>query len=108
MILEEGVAFQPCIAGSGSPDRHVAGSRSIGLGFGRSGVGESVMTNGHVFAGVVRWPGGGNLNAPPDTLGGVFRLGLGETRWEHMTAGLPEICHVPCLTVDPHDFRRLM
>jgi photosystem II stability/assembly factor-like uncharacterized protein len=65
------------------------------------------MTNGHVFAGVVRWPGGGNLNPPPDTLGGVFRLGVGETRWEHMTAGLPEICHVPCLTADPHDSRRI-
>ena len=65
------------------------------------------MTNGHVFAGVVRWPGGGNLNASPDTLGGVFRLGVGETQWEHMTAGLPEICHVPCLTADPHDSRRI-
>src|SRR3954468_13392647 len=86
---------------------YVARLGCIGLGFGRTGVGESVMTNGHVFAGVVRWPGGGNLNAPPGTLGGVFRLGVGETRWEHMTAGLPEICHVPCLTADPHDSRRI-
>ena len=35
------------------------------------------MTKGHVFAGVVRWPGGGSMAAPPDTLGGVFRLAVG-------------------------------
>ena len=65
------------------------------------------MTNGHVFAGVVRWPGGANMVAPPETLGGVFRLGVGESEWEHMTRGLPAECHVPCITVDPHDANRV-
>lgn len=65
------------------------------------------MTNGHVFAGVVRWPGGANMVAAPGTLGGVFRLGVGESVWEHMTRGLPAECHVPCITVDPHDARRV-
>ena len=32
---------------------------------------------------------------------------VGEIQLEHMTAGLPEICHVPCLTADPHDSRRI-
>ena len=65
------------------------------------------MSVGFVYAGVVRWPGGGQMTAPPDTLGGVFRLGVGGSDWEHMTQGLPEECHVPCITVDPHDGRRI-
>lgn len=65
------------------------------------------MAQGHVFAGVVRWPGGGRMDAPPDTLGGVFRRPVGGGEWEHLTRGFPEICHVPCLTVDPHDARRI-
>ena len=65
------------------------------------------MSSGHVFAGVVRWPGGANMSSPPNTLGGVFRLGIGDTRWEQMTKGLPEDCHVPCITVDPHDGGRI-
>ncbi len=65
------------------------------------------MAQGHVFAGVVRWPGGANMIAPPDTLGGVFRAAVGDTRWEHMTNGLPAECHVPCITVDPHDRSRI-
>ena len=65
------------------------------------------MSQGHVFAGIVRWPGGGQLTAPPDTLGGVFRMAVGGGEWEHMTRGLPEECHVPCLTVDPHDGNRI-
>ena len=65
------------------------------------------MAQGHVFAGVVRWPGGANLSAPPDTLGGVFRLPVGGRQWEHLTSGFPEVCHVPCITVDPHDGRRI-
>jgi photosystem II stability/assembly factor-like uncharacterized protein len=65
------------------------------------------MSEGYVFAGVVRWPGGSAMTAPPDTLGGVFRLAVGGDRWEHMTRGLPAECHVPCLTVDPHDSSRI-
>src|SRR5918911_722079 len=65
------------------------------------------MADSHVFAGVVRWPGGASMAAPPGTLGGVFRLPLGGTEWEHVTRGLPEECHVPCLTVDPHDPARI-
>ena len=65
------------------------------------------MSKGQVFAGVVRWPGGGNMTAPPDTLGGVFRLDVGGSQWEHLTQGLPAECHVPCLTVDPHDSNRI-
>jgi photosystem II stability/assembly factor-like uncharacterized protein len=65
------------------------------------------MNNLHVFAGVVRWPGGANMTSPPDTLGGVFRLNVGDNRWEQMTGGLPADCHVPCITVDPHDSQRV-
>ena len=65
------------------------------------------MSKSHVFAGVVRWPGGANMTAPPDTVGGVFRMGVGETQWEQMTNGLPAECHVPCITVDPHDGNRV-
>ena len=65
------------------------------------------MANGHIFAGVVRWPGGADLTAPPDTLGGVFRLAVGGTAWQHVTDGLPAECHCTCLTVDPHDAGRI-
>ncbi|WP_187830249.1 WD40/YVTN/BNR-like repeat-containing protein [Siccirubricoccus phaeus] len=65
------------------------------------------MDKGQVFAGVVRWPGGANMASPPDTLGGVFRLNVGESEWEHVTRGLPAECHVPCVSVDPHDPRRV-
>ncbi|MSP00588.1 MAG: hypothetical protein EXR07_06000 [Acetobacteraceae bacterium] len=65
------------------------------------------MSKGHVFAGVVRWPGGANMSSPPGTVGGLFRLGIGETQWEQMTSGLPADCHVPCVTVDPHDGNRI-
>ncbi len=65
------------------------------------------MSKGNVFVGVVRWPGGGSMIAPPDTLGGVFRLAVGGSEWEHLTQGLPTECHVPCLTVDPHDANRI-
>jgi photosystem II stability/assembly factor-like uncharacterized protein len=65
------------------------------------------MAQGQVFAGVVRWPGGANLAPPPDTLGGVFRMPVGGSQWEHLTRGLPAECHVPCITVDPHDGNRI-
>jgi photosystem II stability/assembly factor-like uncharacterized protein len=62
------------------------------------------MSKGHVFVGVVRWPGGANMASPPGTLGGVFRMPVGGGGdWEHVTRGLPEDCHVPAVTVDPHD-----
>ncbi len=65
------------------------------------------MSKGQAFAGVVRWPGGARMESMPDTLGGVFRLELGGSEWEHLTRGLPAECHVPCITVDPHDAKRL-
>lgn len=65
------------------------------------------MSKGHVFAGVVRWPGGGQQSAPPDTLGGIFRMPVGGDTWEHLSRGLPDECHVPCLTVCPHDGNRI-
>ncbi len=65
------------------------------------------MSQAQVFAGVVRWPGGTNLASPPGTLGGVFRLAVGCTEWQHLTQGLPAECHVPCITVDPHDSSRI-
>jgi photosystem II stability/assembly factor-like uncharacterized protein len=65
------------------------------------------MSQGNVFAGVVRWPGGANMSSPPDTLGGIFRMPVGGGDWQQMTRGLPAECHVPCLTVDPHDGRRI-
>jgi hypothetical protein len=65
------------------------------------------MGQGSVFAGVVRWPGGANMSAPPNTVGGVFRLTEGATAWEQVTNGLPADCHVPCVTADPHDPNRI-
>ena len=65
------------------------------------------MSNGQVFAGVVRWPGGANMSSPPGTLGGVFRLNIGESEWQHVTNGLPEECHVPVVTACPHDRARV-
>jgi hypothetical protein len=65
------------------------------------------MTQGHVFAAVVRWPGGANMTAPPGTLGGVFRLPVGGTEWEHVTRGFPTECHVPVITACPHDPNRI-
>ncbi len=65
------------------------------------------MSKSNVFAGVVRWPGGGSLVPPPGTLGGVFCMPVGGSEWQHMTRGFPEEVHVPCLTVDPHDASRI-
>ena len=56
-----------------------------------------------VYAGVTRWGGGGSKAAKPDTLGGVFRMKLGDYRWEHMMTGFPEVVHVHCITVHPKD-----
>jgi photosystem II stability/assembly factor-like uncharacterized protein len=62
-----------------------------------------MAAKGHVFVGVVRWPGGANMASPPGTLGGVFRMPVGGGEWEHATRGLPGDCHVPAIAVDPHD-----
>jgi len=56
-----------------------------------------------VYAGVTRWGGGASKTAKPDTLGGVFRMKLGEYRWEHLMNGFPDIIHVHCITVHPND-----
>src|SRR3712207_4514062 len=96
-------------AAASRPAPHpVAAGRPRGLGSPqRPAGGGTAMADGHVFAGAVRWPGGASMEAPPDTLGGVFRLAVGGTEWEHVTRGLPAECHVPCLTVDPHDGSRI-
>jgi len=57
----------------------------------------------YVYAGVTRWGGGGSKTAKPDTLGGVFRIKLGEYRWDHLMNGFPEVVHVHCITVHPKD-----
>lgn len=55
------------------------------------------MTNdsapGYVFAGLTRWTAG--------TQNGLFRMAIGENRWERMANGLPEEAYVMCITVDP-------
>jgi photosystem II stability/assembly factor-like uncharacterized protein len=56
-----------------------------------------------VYAGVTRWGGGGSRAPKPDTLGGVFRMKLGEYRWDHLMNGFPEVVHVHCITVHPKD-----
>src|SRR5258708_1994891 len=56
-----------------------------------------------VYAGVARWGGGGSKTAKPDTLGGVFRMKLGEYHWEHVVNGFPDVVHAHCITVHPND-----
>ena len=55
----------------------------------------------YIYAGLTRWGGGGSQTAKPGTLGGVMRLRLGETEWEHMMIGFPEVVHVHCVTAHP-------
>lgn len=57
----------------------------------------------YVYAGAARWGGGGSQAVKPDTLGGVFRMKLGEYSWQHVVNGFPEIIHVHCITVHPTD-----
>ena len=61
-----------------------------------------MSASGTVYAGVTRWRGAETVE---DALSGVFRLraGDGATDWEHLTRGLPEGCHVPCVAVHPTD-----
>jgi photosystem II stability/assembly factor-like uncharacterized protein len=61
----------------------------------------SESQNIYVYAGANRWGGGGSQSAKPDTLGGVFRLRVGDSSWEHMMTGFPEVVHVHCVTVHP-------
>jgi photosystem II stability/assembly factor-like uncharacterized protein len=49
----------------------------------------------YVFAGVTRWKLG--------TQNGLFRLAVGEDRWERIGNGLPPDAFVMCVTVDPLD-----
>ncbi|HSV81230.1 MAG TPA: hypothetical protein VLK85_18695 [Ramlibacter sp.] len=49
----------------------------------------------YVFAGVTRWKAG--------TRHGLFRLTVGEDRWERITSGLPEAAFVMCISVHPQD-----
>ncbi len=57
----------------------------------------------YVYAGVTRWGGGGSKAAKPDTLGGVFRMKLGDYHWEHAVNGFPDVVHVHCITPHPKD-----
>jgi hypothetical protein len=57
----------------------------------------------YVYAGLTRWGGGGSKTAKPNTLGGVFRMKVGDYKWQHMMQGFPEVVHVHCLTVHPED-----
>jgi photosystem II stability/assembly factor-like uncharacterized protein len=43
----------------------------------------------------------GAAQSKPGTLAGVFRLAVGEDRWEHLTKGLPEVTSVQAITVHP-------
>jgi hypothetical protein len=57
----------------------------------------------YVYAGVTRWTGGSARDARPDVLGDVFRMKVGEYKWQHMADGFPEVVHVHCLTAHPDD-----
>jgi|GEM_PF-60200 len=61
------------------------------------------QTQKYVYAGLTRWGGGGSKTAKPNTLGGVFRMTVGEFEWQHMMEGFPEVVHVHCLTAHPED-----
>lgn len=56
-----------------------------------------------VWAGVTRLAGGGASATTTETVGGVFRLEVGGDRWERLVVGIPEPCHVFCVTVSPLD-----
>ncbi len=51
-----------------------------------------------VWAGVTRLAGGGASVTTAETLGGVFRLEIGDNSWQHLVTGLPDPCHVFCIT----------
>lgn len=57
----------------------------------------------YVWAGVTRLAGGGASATTAETLGGVFRLELGGDTWQHLVAGLPDPCHVFCITPSRDD-----
>lgn len=70
-------------------------------------MGVNAVSNGrndvYIYAGVTRWGGGGSQAAQADTLGGVFRLKLGETSWTHSMAGFPDVVHVHCVVAHPEN-----
>src|SRR5262245_9771739 len=43
----------------------------------------------------------GGARSKAGTLGGVFRCGIGDDRWEQLTKGLPEAVNVHAITVHP-------
>ena len=53
------------------------------------------MAATHVYAGTARSMGA--------TLGGIFRQAVGESRWEHLTNGLPQDADVHAITVHPEN-----
>ena len=57
----------------------------------------------YVWAGVARLGGMGASATTADTLGGVFRLEIGGDTWQHLVTGLPEPCHVFCITPSRED-----
>jgi photosystem II stability/assembly factor-like uncharacterized protein len=54
-----------------------------------------------VFAGVTQWRGGADQSQPTGTLGGVFRMMVGNGGWEQLRNGLPQPAQIFCLTVHP-------
>jgi len=56
---------------------------------------EENMAATHVYAGTARSMGA--------TLGGIFRQAVGESRWEHLTNGLPQDADVHAITVHPEN-----
>jgi photosystem II stability/assembly factor-like uncharacterized protein len=56
---------------------------------------EEDMAGTHVYAGTARSMGA--------TLGGVFRQAVGDSRWEHLTNGLPQDADVHAITVHPEN-----
>src|SRR4051812_13913338 len=59
----------------------------------------STSAPAYVFAGITRWKAG--------TQNGLFRMAVGEDRWERITHGLPDSAFIMCITVDPRDRARL-
>jgi photosystem II stability/assembly factor-like uncharacterized protein len=56
---------------------------------------EKNMAATHVYAGTARSMGA--------TMGGIFRQTVGDSRWEHLTNGLPEDADVHAITVHPEN-----
>lgn len=50
---------------------------------------------GYVYVGATKWRGG--------TLSGVFRMAIGDNRWEQCNTGFPEVVHVQAVVVHPRN-----